>query len=129
MKGSGEKLVNQNQNQKEARPGSTVQKIMRLIQNNKIVELYLSSNVYIAGCEKIREQDKIKHFAVCFLLQWLFLPWMSLASSIVITSLIGLAKEFWDQRYGTGFCWYDMLANALGMVCGIAVYLLMRGMW
>ena len=27
----------------------------------------------------------------------------------------GLGKEIWDACYGSGFCWYDMLGNAIGI--------------
>ena len=88
--------------------------------------MHLIVNNWAAGLlqvgDKLREQDKLKHFSVCFLLQWVFLPWMSVVASIIATSLIGLAKELWDQRYGSGFCWYDMMGNTLGIICGIAVY-------
>jgi len=43
----------------------------------------------------------------------------TIGSIIAIVTAIGLAKELWDRRYGTGFCWYDMLANALGMATGL----------
>lgn len=33
---------------------------------------------------------------------------------------IGLAKECWDFRYGSGFCLYDMAGNLIGIVAGLA---------
>lgn len=42
-----------------------------------------------------------------------------LAFSAVL--LIGLAKEFWDLRYGSGFCLYDMVGNVIGCLGGIAL--------
>lgn len=70
--------------------------------------------------EKLRESDKIKHFWVCFSLQCFFLLWLPMLFSVCVTLLIGILKECWDQYYGSGFCWYDMAANILG-VCASAI--------
>ena len=78
---------------------------------------------------KLGEEDKRKHFWVCFCLQFLFLPWLSLLQSISLALLIGVLKECWDQYYGSGFCWYDMLANTLGIVAGVLAFLILRGAW
>jgi len=78
---------------------------------------------------KLAEQDKLKHFWVCFCLQFLFLPWLPVTLSITLALLIGLLKECWDQRYGSGFCWYDMLANVLGIVAGLVVFMVLSAVW
>lgn len=76
---------------------------------------------------KLGEPDKLKHFWVCFFLQIVFLPLLSVSASIGLTLLIGTLKECWDQRYGSGFCWYDMLANILGIAAGVIIYVLLLG--
>ena len=76
---------------------------------------------------KLKESDKLKHFWVCFFLQIAFLPWLSVLASIGLALLIGILKECWDQRYGSGFCWYDMLANILGIAAGVIIYVLVSG--
>jgi hypothetical protein len=70
------------------------------------------------------ERDKQQHFVVCFVLTagLLMVP-ATIGSIIAIVTAIGLAKELWDRRYGTGFCWYDMLANGLGMATGLILLL------
>ena len=78
---------------------------------------------------KLGELDKLKHFWVCFFLQIVFLPWLSVWASIGLALLIGLLKECWDQRYGSGFCWYDMLANVIGIAAGVIAYLLLHYAW
>ena len=78
---------------------------------------------------KLRETDKRKHFWVCFCLQLVFLPWLPLLESVGLALLIGTLKECWDQRYGSGFCWYDMLANILGIVAGVIAYVLLCSVW
>ena len=79
--------------------------------------------------EKLRETDKRKHFWVCFCLQFVFLPWLSLWGSMGLALFIGTLKECWDQRYGSGFCWYDMLANILGIGAGVIAYILLHTAW
>ena len=41
-----------------------------------------------------------------------------------IAFLIGLLKECWDHRYGSGFCLFDMLGNLLGIVLAVLLVLL-----
>lgn len=74
---------------------------------------------------KLREEDKIKHMV------WSF--WLTLAASIVLSPalafgavfLLGLAKEWWDKYYGSGFCFYDMTGNLIGSLAGLlCVYML-----
>jgi hypothetical protein len=74
---------------------------------------------------KLREEDKIQHMV------WSF--WMTAAALIVVSAplafllvfLLGLAKELWDFRYGSGFCVFDMTGNLIGsgtaLLCGWGV--------
>lgn len=76
-----------------------------------------------------QEEDKRQHFGVSLLLFILcLLPcallypfWPGLALAAAVTLLVGLGKEVWDHFYGSGFCWFDMAANAAGIGLGIAV--------
>lgn len=43
----------------------------------------------------------------------------SAALAFTAVLAIGLAKEFWDARYGSGFCWFDMAGNLLGCTAGL----------
>jgi hypothetical protein len=64
---------------------------------------------------ELRKEDKIKHMTWSFWLMvagLVFLPWIWAIASVF---MIGLAKEVWDERYGSGFCFYDMLGNCIGM--------------
>lgn len=68
---------------------------------------------------KLREEDKEKHMLWSF---WLTLAalllWPApLACAAVL--LLGLAKECWDARYGSGFCMFDMAGNVLGSLAGL----------
>lgn len=65
---------------------------------------------------KLREEDKVKHMVWSF---WLMLAALILwpaQQAIAVVFLIGLAKEFWDARFGSGFCMFDMAGNVLGMI-------------
>ena len=74
---------------------------------------------------KLREEDKIQHMV------WSF--WMTAAALVVVSAplafllvfLLGLAKELWDFRYGSGFCVFDMTGNLIGsgtgLLCGWGV--------
>jgi hypothetical protein len=66
--------------------------------------------------EKSIQEDKKQHFLVCFILMLGFLPYMSIIYSVIITLAIGFLKEIWDIYFGTGFCWFDMSANILGIL-------------
>lgn len=69
--------------------------------------------------EKICEIDKQKHIVVSFIIMMVSLCFFSILSSIFFTITIGIAKEIWDKNYGSGFCWYDMLANGLGIAIAL----------
>jgi hypothetical protein len=69
--------------------------------------------------KKMLEPDKILHIkysAAIMLVSYIVLP---MVVALVFTFLIGLLKECWDHYYGTGFCFYDMLANIIGILFSI----------
>lgn len=70
------------------------------------------------------EHDKRQHFGVSLMLV-LLLPVLlpSLWSAVGATLLIGLIKEVWDHCYGSGFCWFDMVANCAGIITGVGLIL------
>ena len=76
---------------------------------------------FMALPTKLREEDKVKHMV------WSF--WLTLAALMVwpallafaLVFLLGLAKECWDFRYGSGFCLFDMMGNFLGSLGGLLV--------
>jgi hypothetical protein len=35
--------------------------------------------------------------------------------------VIGLLKECWDFRFGSGFCFYDMTGNLIGSLFGLVL--------
>lgn len=67
----------------------------------------------------MQETDKQQHF---FCSMGLALALSALATPSIglpATFLLGLIKEIWDERYGSGFCWYDMTANGIGMLAAL----------
>lgn len=68
----------------------------------------------------LSEHDKHQHFGVSLALAAAFMlgPW-TMAPALATTLGVGLAKETWDHFLGTGFCWWDMAANATGAACGV----------
>ena len=77
---------------------------------------------------KLQEEDKVQHMV------WSF--WLTLAALLVWSAplafaavfLLGLAKECWDLRYGSGFCLFDMAGNFIGslvaLLCGFGFSML-----
>ena len=68
---------------------------------------------------KLRQEDKIKHMVWSFWLTLAALLFWSAPVAFSVVFLLGLAKECWDSRYGSGFCWFDMTGNLLGSLAGL----------
>jgi hypothetical protein len=63
----------------------------------------------------VREQDKRRH-VVCTmaLMLYFYLTFGNLPVALGATLLTGWIKELFDERFGSGFCWYDIAANTVG---------------
>lgn len=70
---------------------------------------------------ELRREDRLQHIKWSFWLLIAALCLLPAPAALLTVFLIGLVKEVWDARYGSGFCMYDMLGNGLGMVAAIAV--------
>lgn len=68
---------------------------------------------------KLREEDKVKHMVWSFWLTLAALVLWSAPVAFLAVFLLGLAKECWDFRYGSGFCLFDMMGNLIGSVAGL----------
>jgi hypothetical protein len=62
-----------------------------------------------------QQEDKQKHFVCSLVLLLLLSYFFSAETALVLTFFIGFGKEVYDHFYGSGFCWFDMFANALGV--------------
>ena len=70
------------------------------------------------------DKNSIKHFSVCFIL--------SLVGAYGASAALGgsLCKEWRDSKTkGNHWCWWDLLFDLLGMICGQAVHLWMFKSW
>lgn len=82
------------------------------------------SGIFQLLAAKSREEDKQQHFYYSFfifLFSFLLLP--NVAIALLGAFLVGLGKEIWDHYFGSGFCWYDMLANQVGIILGCVMVL------
>lgn len=63
----------------------------------------------------LAQRDKQQHIVCSFAIYILFVSCSPVWLALVMTLLIGLAKEVWDKYYGSGFCYYDLLSNCIGV--------------
>lgn len=61
------------------------------------------------------QKDKLQHFIVCAIASILS-PWFGAG--------LGLGKEFGDWQHGGKWDWWDILADACGVVVGGAIHYL-----
>lgn len=64
----------------------------------------------------IKENDKIKHFIVCFIGSFLFGYGFGVGA--------GLAAEYKDMAWGGKWGWCDLLADALGTIIGGLIHII-----
>jgi len=64
---------------------------------------------------EMAQADKLLHIQYSAVIFVFLSVICSLPIALVLTFFIGLLKEVWDKYYGSGFCFYDMAANLLGM--------------
>ena len=70
---------------------------------------------------KLREEDKIKHMVWSFFLTLAALLVWPAHLAFAAVFLIGLIKECWDFRFGSGFCLFDMTGNLIGSLAALVV--------
>jgi|AntRauTorckE5430_2_1112549.scaffolds.fasta_scaffold08672_2 hypothetical protein len=78
------------------------------------------ARVYRSCLRFCSERDKQQHFWLSLAIVSLALLIVGFGPAVLISASAGLAKEIWDHYYGSGFCWYDLLADALGI--GVATF-------
>lgn len=74
---------------------------------------------FMALPTKLREEDKVKHMVWSFWLTLAALVLWPAPLAFLAVFLLGLVKECWDYRYGSGFCLFDMMGNLLGSLAGL----------
>ena len=66
--------------------------------------------------ERMQQEDKAQHVICAFLSVLLLQSVTTLWTAAALVFVAGLVKELWDYTVGTGFCWYDVTANTLGIL-------------
>ena len=67
------------------------------------------------------DKNSLKHFAACFIPSLFGLYGASFAAGAAIT------KEYFDKQVGGHWCWWDLLADLIGIIVGGAIHLLIFG--
>ena len=80
------------------------------------------SNVINCVVHWLHQKDKQQHIVVSFGIMESNLIFLGLAQSVFLTFAIGIGKEVWDEYYGTGFCWYDIIGKTLGILMAIVLH-------
>jgi hypothetical protein len=70
---------------------------------------------------ELHKEDKIKHMTWSFWLAFVGMVFFSTFVAIAIVFLIGLLKEIWDKYYGSGFCYYDLIGNTMGITAAALI--------
>ncbi len=63
-------------------------------------------------------KDKLYHFGICFIVS-IFNPWLAVG--------LALGKEYGDSKaQGNKWSWGDIMADGLGIACGIIIATMVR---
>lgn len=74
---------------------------------------------------RLAEHDKQLHIRWSFWLTLVaYLLW-PLAWAVAAVFALGLAKEYWDHRHGSGFCFVDIAGNLIGIGGAVLVSFLL----
>lgn len=64
--------------------------------------------------------DKIQHFVGCAFITFIgFLLTDNILAGAALGMSVGIGKEIYDELYGTGFDWRDIVADGLGVLVAI----------
>jgi hypothetical protein len=69
----------------------------------------------------LAQPDKQQHVACSFVIYVAACAVLPASLALVLTLFIGLLKEVWDKYFGTGFCYYDLLSNCIGIGLALPV--------
>jgi hypothetical protein len=68
------------------------------------------------------EEDKLKHLHYSFWISVVALLFVSELNAFSLSFAIGILKEIWDKYYGSGFCYFDIAANCIGISIAFFLY-------
>ena len=67
----------------------------------------------------LEHKDKLLHFLCSFFILHFFNAFLPLIFAILISVVFGIGKEIWDEKKHSGWDWYDLLADTLGIIFAI----------
>jgi hypothetical protein len=67
--------------------------------------------------------DKIVHFLLCFFFVTVIANWLPWEVALAFVALIGIGKEFWDEKYTGIFSYLDLVSDFIGIFS--ALYLIL----
>jgi len=76
--------------------------------------------------DRMQQEDKAQHIICAFMVVLMLAQLTTILLAGTAVFVAGLLKEAWDATRGTGFCWYDVLANSLGIVFAASLLALLR---
>ena len=71
--------------------------------------------------KKIIDEHWHLHFLACAVIVFL-LSFLSVIGAVIVTLLIGVAKEVNDKFCGGDFDWTDIIADCLGIITGVWIF-------
>lgn len=71
----------------------------------------------------MQQEDKAQHIICGFMAVVALTQLLGLVVASLLVLLLGLLKELWDLAIGTGFSWYDIVANLAGVALALMVLL------
>lgn len=74
----------------------------------------------------LAQRDKQQHVICSFVIYLIAGVFVSVGSALALTLFVGLLKEIWDEYFGTGFCYFDLLSNCIGVGLAIPVVYLIN---
>jgi len=78
---------------------------------------------------RLQEEDKVKHMVWSFWLTAAALLTCSPLAAFALVFLLGLVKEFWDEYFGSGFCFFDMAGNVVGSLFALGGFFMIALVW
>lgn len=76
----------------------------------------------------MKQIDKLLHFCVCAVLMIVLAKWVfPFPLAIIAVCFVAFGKELYDRSKYGHFCWWDILADGMGLAVGTAIAILYTG--
>jgi len=67
--------------------------------------------------------DKIEHFIVWFTITLFSVSFLGMVYGVLLSLILGIIKEIYDEIFGSHFSWGDLLADILGILVALSFYI------